>query len=244
MPRISAYARVSTPDQNLRRQVVSTLGYADEQLGAATGEQDVEAIADYVADADAGASPVDVGDVTLYFDRSTGTDTNRSGYQDLLDAVETGAVDAVVTHSISRVSRSIRDLDATAETIVEENGAELHIISEGFELKPEKSDPFQKAMFRQLGVFAELEAELAQQRAKEGLAARMNGDDYHHGPAPLGFYKKDGELYQEANYDEVCAVLDQVDAGELSKRKAATRLDTSRRSIGRALDERRELYGL
>ena len=45
-------------------------------------------------------------------------------------------------------------------------------------------------------------------------------------------------------YDRVCAVLDMVDAGELSKRKAAERLATSWRSISRALDERPELYGL
>jgi hypothetical protein len=35
-----------------------------------------------------------------------------------------------------------------------------------------------------------------------------------------------------------------VAAGEMSKRKAAKELETSRRSIGRALDERAELYGL
>jgi len=121
---------------------------------------------------------------------------------------------------------------------------ELHIISEGFELVPGEDDPFQRAMFRLLGVFAELEADLAQQRAREGLAARMNSDEYHHGPAPLGFRKEDGQLYRATNYDEVVVALEDVDAGEMSKRQAAKELETSRRSIGRALEDRRELYGL
>jgi DNA invertase Pin-like site-specific DNA recombinase len=243
MTTIGAYARVSTEEQSLRRQVDSTLGFARDRFDVDTGEQSDEEIAKYIASADASASPVQVGDVVIHFDRSTGTDVSRSGYQDLLASVRAGDVDAVVTHSVSRMARSIRDLDSTAEEIVEDAGVELHIISEGFELVPGEDDPFQRAMFRLLGVFAELEADLAQQRAREGLAARMNSDEYHHGPAPLGFRKEDGQLYRATNYDEVVVALEDVDAGEMSKRQAAKELETSRRSIGRALDDRRELYG-
>jgi len=244
MGEVHVYARVSTDDQSLARQVHSTLGYAEDVFDVSTGPQTDEELAEYIADADPSVSPVEAGEVILHFDRSTGTDIARDGYQDLLEEVGAGAVDAVVTHSVSRISRSIRDLDATSETIVEENDTEFHIISEGFELHPERSDPFQRAMFQLLGVFAELEANLAQQRAKEGLAARMKSDDYTHGPAPLGYYKEDGYLYQATNYDQVIAVLDQVDADELSKRKAASKLDTSRRTINRSLQQRRGLYRL
>jgi hypothetical protein len=94
-----------------------------------------------------------------------------------------------------------------------------------------------------LGVFAELEANMAQQRTKEGLAARMQQDDYHHGRAPLGFEKDDGRLVEAENYHDVVAVLDSVVKGDVSKRKAAERLDTSRPTINRAI-ERDELYGL
>ena len=59
----------------------------------------------------------------------------------------------MVVHSISRLSRSIRDLDQTVEAIVEESGAELHIISEGTRITGEE-DPYQTAMMQLLGVFA------------------------------------------------------------------------------------------
>jgi len=203
MTTIGAYARVSTEEQSLRRQVDSTLGFARDRFDVDTGERSDEEIAEFIVSADGSASPVDVGDVVIHFDRSTGTDVSRSGYQELLASVRAGEVDAVVTHSVSRMARSIRDLDSTAEEIVEDASVELHIISEGFELVPGEDDPFQRAMFRLLGVFAELEADLAQQRAREGLAARMNSDEYHHGPAPLGFRKEDGQLYRATNYDEV-----------------------------------------
>jgi len=100
-------------------------------------------------------------------------------------------------------------------------------------------------MFQLLGVFAELEASMAQQRTREGLQARITGEEeYVHGPAPLGYAKDDGRLYEADNHQEVCIVLEMVQNDNISKRKAASRLDTSRATIRRTLDDRAELYGL
>lgn len=110
------------------------------------------------------ALPAHSDEVAIYFDKSTGTDFNRNGYRDLMDHVAAGDHGAVVVHSVSRMSRSIRDLDRTAEHIVKENDTALHILSEGFDLTPGEKDPYQSAMFQLLGVFAELEAEIFRQR--------------------------------------------------------------------------------
>jgi len=216
---VATYVRVSTDDQSLDRQLETTFKYATTTLDA------------------------DPTDVQTYRDKSTGTNTERSGYHQLLEDVTNGTIDAVVVHSVSRISRSIRDLDRTVETIVEDNATELHIISEGFDLVPGDDDPYQRAMLQLLGVFAELEARMAQQRTEEGIQTRMENDDYHHGPAPLGFKKNDGYLIEAENYDRVRSVLELVQEDDLSKRKAARELETSRRTIGRALD-RSELYSL
>jgi len=101
-----------------------------------------------------------------------------------------------------------------------------------------------RLQMQMLGAFAEWQARVKQMNTKEGIAARQANDDYHHGRAPLGFEKDEGELFEGPEYDRVCGVLDMVAAGEMSKRKAAKELETSRRSIGRALDERPGLYGL
>lgn len=213
---IACYHRVSTADQNLSRQKTSTSEYAQSRLGA------------------------ELGDLEIYEDKSTGTNTNRADYKQMVADVEAGGVDAVVVHSISRIARSIRDLDRTAERITD-SGGELHIVSEGMVLRPDDDDPYQTALFQLLGVFAELEANMAQQRTKEGIAVRKANEDYHHGPAPLGFDKDDGYLVEAENYDQVCTVLDMVQKDELSKRKAAKELQTSRATIDRCLD-RAELY--
>jgi DNA invertase Pin-like site-specific DNA recombinase len=215
---IGCYCRVSTDDQNLDRQIDATHEYATRNYD------------------------VDLADIEVYRDKSTGTDTDRSDYQRLMADAEAGDLDAVVVNSVSRICRSISDLQRTANRL-EDAGVELDIISEGLKLRPTESDPYQRALFQLLGVFAELEANMAQQRTKEGIAARQQNDEYHHGPAPLGFDKNDGLLIEGENYHETVSVLDMVEKSELSKRKAADRLGTSRATINRAL-ERAELYDL
>lgn len=213
---VARYHRVSTDDQNPQRQL--------------------DATADYVArefDGDA---------VEVYVDKSTGTDTARDDYQRLMRDVEAGEIDAVVVHEVSRVSRSIRDLSRTVDRLDDE-GCALHIISEGIVVAPGEDDPYQRALLHLLGVFAELEADMSRKRVREGIAARQANEEYHHGPAPLGFEKDDGRLVEGADYDHVVSVLEMIQKDELSKRKGADELDTSRRTINRALD-RAELYGL
>jgi DNA invertase Pin-like site-specific DNA recombinase len=160
----------------------------------------------------------------------------------MMQDAESGQLDAVVVHSISRICRSISDLERTAARL-EDHGVALHIVIEGLTLSPDDDDPYQTALFQLLGVFAELEANMAQTRTKEGIAARQANEEYHHGPAPLGFEKDSGRLVEGDDYDRVVAVLDMVQKDELSKRKAARELDSSRPTIGRALDNA-ALYGL
>lgn len=214
--RVARYHRVSTDDQDHERQVQAT----DEYVNSTWPDADARSFADI----------------------STGTDTERGDYQELMERVDDGEFDAVVVKSISRVARSIRDLDRTVERL-RDGGCALHIIDESLRLEPNDDDPMQRAMWQLMGVFAELEAQMTRKRIKEGIAARRESEDYHHGPAPLGFVKDGGSLVEASEYDKVCAVLDMVQAGELSKRKAAKRLDTSRKTINRSLD-RGQLYGL
>jgi DNA invertase Pin-like site-specific DNA recombinase len=216
---VACYVRVSTASQNLERQITATQEYAEQEL-------------------DAGLEKIDI-----YRDTATGTDTApREAYKELMNDVHEGRVNAVVAHEVSRVARSIGDLERMSEQLREAD-VELHIVAESLVLRPDEEDPYQTALFQLLGVFAELEAKIKRQNIREGIAARQESDDYHHGPAPLGFEKRDGQLVESSKYQRVCEVLDQVARGELSKRKAAAELDCGRKTIRRAAD-RGDLYGL
>ena len=221
MTDIGVYARVSTADQNLDRQLTGTTEYAETEFQTTPA------------------------DIEIYRDKSTGTDTARSGYQSLLEDVEAGAIEIVIVYEVSRIARSIADLSRTVSRI-RDAGAQLHIVSEGLTVAPDpdEEDPYQTALIQLLGVFAELEAKIKRQNIREGIAARQESDEYRHGPAPIGFEKDSGQLVETENYHRVCEVLDQVARDELSKRKASQELDTSRRTIQRSVEDRAELYGL
>lgn len=217
MPKIALYCRVSTETQEMDRQLEATSEYAEREFGA------------------------DLAEMETYRDKSTGTNTKRDGYREMMNSA--AEYDAVVVHSVSRICRSISDLERTAGRL-EDNGTALHIVSEGLTLQPGESDPYQTALFQLLGVFAELEAAMTRQRTREGIAARQESDeDYHHGRPPLGFDKEDGYLVETDQYDQIVAVLDMVKKGNLSKRKAGRRLGCARSTISEAA-EKTELYGL
>lgn len=216
---IACYCRVSTADQNLERQVTSVREYATEEIGA------------------------DPGDLELFKDKTTGTNTNRKRYREMMDAVEAGDVETVVVHEISRMARSLRDLDRTVTRAVD-HGAEVHFVRDGLVFGSGEDSPMDRLMLQMLGAFAEWEARVKRMNTKEGIAARQANDEYHHGPAPLGFEKDDGQLVEAGNYDNVCAVLEMKAKGEMGTREAARELGCGTATINRAVKERGDLYGL
>lgn len=215
---IACYTRVSTADQNLDRQLQSTNGYALDTFDA------------------------DLSEIETYRDKSTGTNTERDGYRSMMQAVENGEHEVVVVHEISRMARSLQDLERTVERVTDA-GAEVHFVRDNLTFGEEEDNPMNRLQMQMLGAFAEWEARTKRMNTKEGIAARQQDPDYHHGPAPLGFVKDDGHLVEGENYHTVVAVLDEIKKGDLSKRQAAKELDTSRRTIDRCL-ERSGIYGI
>jgi DNA invertase Pin-like site-specific DNA recombinase len=214
---VARYHRVSTEQQRLDRQANATDDYLSEHHPKAT--------------------------VRTYADADTGTDTDRTDYQRLMQAAETGEIDIVVVKDMSRVARSVRDLMRTVDRLREAKVA-LEFIDDPVSVHPEDDDPTQDLILQILAAVAEFEAKITQQRVREGIAARQESDEYHHGPAPLGFEKDDGRLIETPEYDRVCAILEMVAEDEMSQREAADRLDCGRKTVRRAINEKGPLYGL
>lgn len=214
---VAKYHRVSTEKQTLKRQTTATEKYVDQHFPDS--------------------------EVRTYADADTGTNTDREDYQRLMGDIDSGEIDTVVVKDMSRVARSVRDLMRTIDR-VRENGVALHFIDDPIEVRPDDDDPTQDLMIQILAAVSEFEAKITQQRVREGIAARQESDEYHHGPAPLGFRKDDGQLLETTQYDQVCAVLDMVRLDEMSQREASQRLNCGRKTITRAIQDRPELYGL
>ena len=113
---VAGYARVSTGDQTLDRQLTGIFEYTERQFGCERKTVDI------------------------YRDKSTGTNVERSGYQELMQRIDSGEIDVLVVYEVSRVARSIRDLSRTADRI-RDAGVELHVVPEGLTLRPGDDDP-------------------------------------------------------------------------------------------------------
>jgi predicted site-specific integrase-resolvase len=94
--RVGCYVRVSTADQNLDRQLTPTSEYAQDELGA------------------------DLAEIETYRDKSTRTNTERSGYRNLMADVDAGDLDAVVVHDtrglLARCKTSTEPLSGSPRT--------------------------------------------------------------------------------------------------------------------------------
>jgi DNA invertase Pin-like site-specific DNA recombinase len=153
--------------------------------------------------------------------------------------VRTGDVDRVIVLEVSRLSRSIRDLATTVETIVDEYEAGLHILDMSLALEPGDEDPYQRAFLNIMGTIAQLEADMIRERVRSGIeAAKRNGK--HTGRPPFGFDTVDGYLTPNEDYDIAVEIIERIEKGE-SKRSAARIAGVSRATIDRILD-RQELY--
>ena len=217
MANAAVYARVSTRDQELDTQRENLLDYARD-LG------------------------LDVDTDHVLADKSTGTDTDRAGYRELMELVEDGAVDAIVVRSITRISRNMRDLHRTVGEIVEDHNCGLYVRNDDLEIPPgDDLDMRDKILLNTLGMAAELEADMIRQRVVEGLRAAEDAGKWTTRP-PYGFTTDDDGYLQPT--DEFSNAVDAIVAVEeegWSHRKASRHSGVPRRTIPNILD-RKELY--
>lgn len=212
------YARVSTEEQSLEGQQQSAWEYATDRLGV---------------DADA---------ISIIRDKSTGTDTDRSGYRDLLDRAAAGEIEQVVVREVSRIARNMRDLNDTIGQLVDDHDVTVHIIDAGLVVGDGDADGVfdDRLVLQFLGIAAELEAKMTKQRTMAGLAAAQAAGK-HTGRPPYGFDTDDeGYLIPNENFDTARAVIDRIEAGE-SVRSTARHAGIARSTV-RNITDRKDLY--
>jgi DNA invertase Pin-like site-specific DNA recombinase len=97
----------------------------------------------------------------------------RTDYRRLLAEIEAGRVSVVYGYSLSRLARSLREYAAFAE-LCRDHGVPIRLAKEG---EFDYSTPTGRAIIGVLAVFAQMEAELAQERAHDTIAARRARGD-------------------------------------------------------------------
>ena len=103
----------------------------------------------------------------------------RPGLDKLMKAVARREIDMVAAWSVDRLGRSLQDLIAVLSDI-HAKGVGLYLHQQGLDT----TTPSGKAMFQMMGVFAEFERAMIQERVRAGLA-RARKDGVQLGRRPL-----------------------------------------------------------
>lgn len=213
------YARVSTEEQSLEGQKKSAWEYATEDLD------------------------VDPSDIAILEDKSTGTNTDRSGYRELMERAEADQLDRVVVREVSRIARNMRDLNRTVGRLVDDHGVSIHIIDAGLHIGEDAGDQLvdDEIVLQLLGIAAELEAKLNKERTLAGLAAAQDAGK-HTGRPPFGFdTDDDGYLVPNENFDKAIAVIERIEEEDESIRSTARYAGIARSTVRNVVD-RKEHY--
>ena len=132
----------------------------------------------------------------------TGRNTERSGFQDMIEKATQGCFDIVVFWKLDRFARSVVDLVNTEQTL-SENDVALQSVTEHIDT----SSPVGRFTFRNLASAAELESDLTSERVQMGMHAMARKHRWPNASPPLGY---------ELTDDQTLSILD--DEGELVRR--------------------------
>lgn len=118
-----------------------------------------------------------------FFDKGySGKNTDRPGFQGMLEAIRRGKVKRVICYKLDRCSRSILDFSNLMEEL-QQFGVEFVSCTEKFDT----STPMGRAMLNICIVFAQLERETIQQRVCDAYHARCRRGFYMGGRVPFGY---------------------------------------------------------
>ena len=129
------YARVSTEDQNLARQL--------EELDK-------------------------LKLIKVFTDKSSGKDTNREGFQQMMDYVREG--DELYVLSMDRLARSTVDLLTVTQTL-KDKGVSVHFLKENVHIVHHGNESaISDLLLTMLGAVAQFERSLIRERQAQGIA--------------------------------------------------------------------------
>ena len=120
------------------------------------------------------------GQFRVYEDRGySGKNTNRPGFQKMMEDVERGRIQKIVVYRLDRFSRSIADFSRLWE-ILQKHGVEFVSLNETFDT----STPMGRAMLNIIMIFAQLERETTAQRVRDNYRQRAKLGCWPGGPPP------------------------------------------------------------
>lgn len=147
----------------------------------------------------------------VYEDRGfSGKNTQRPGFQKMLDDVKAGKIDKVVVYRLDRLSRSILDFGQLWNEL-EAHHVDFVSVNERFDT----TTPMGRAMIYIIMVFAQLERETIAERVTDNYYTRIKRGNWPGGPGPYGtanikIKNEEGNLVPSLEYTEEFTVVEEI----------------------------------
>lgn len=125
----------------------------------------------------------------------SGKNTKRPAFTSLMNEVENGSINKVITYKLDRISRALLDFGKIMEKFKKYN---VEFISRNE--KFDTTTPVGEAMLNIIMVFAQLERQTIQMRIKDNYYSRGEKGFYLGGTAPFGFVKAETKLAGKKTY--------------------------------------------
>lgn len=141
--------------------------------------------------------------------------TKRPGLQRILEGVRAGEVGTVVVYSLSRATRSVRDLADLLELFQRHDVAFVSVTE-----NLDTSTAMGRAMVGFTGVLAQLEREQIGERTSEALAHKRQTKQVY-GRVPFGYERQGNKLIPVASEQRALNHIRKMDAQGVSYRRIA-----------------------
>ena len=111
----------------------------------------------------------------IFEETASGAKRDRPQLNELLLFIREG--DEVVVHELSRLARSLSDLQEIVKAIVDK-GCSITFLTENLKFSPDSDDPFATLQLQMMAAFAEFERKLIRKRQSEGIQKAKEAGRY------------------------------------------------------------------
>lgn len=118
---------------------------------------------------------------------------DRDGFSCAIDAIETGAADALLIPKLDRLARQLTIQEAVLAHIWQ-RGGRVFCVDSGEVLPDDQDDPMRTAMRQMAGVFAQLDRAQINKRLRDGRRVKADKGGYVAGSPAYGFRAEGGDL--------------------------------------------------
>ena len=113
----------------------------------------------------------------------SGFKSNRAGYQQVIDLIQTGEVDILIVHDLARLSRRVRDTLSFVEDVIQKHGVEFVSLREDIDT----TTPVGKAFLTINAAFNQLYRDEISYRTKSALDHKKTKSEKTGGVIPFGY---------------------------------------------------------